>query len=152
MDNLAELLNLFSKVSNKNNEPQQQEIPKEILDQYPYGEFPIRYTKAGQESLRRDSENRFSYKDNPSHEHHTEKKDNNLNISELIPLLQLMSGKKDSKDMFKILSSILFKDNKDLQNILKLLPNNNIKSQELDKPNTFPDTNKVKISSLTRIK
>ena len=58
MDNLLNILNLFN-----NNNPKEQEphdtpkIPKEILDQYPYGKFPEQYTKSGQEHLRKNSEN-----------------------------------------------------------------------------------------------
>ncbi|MGN0960850.1 MAG: hypothetical protein ACI4PF_01470 [Christensenellales bacterium] len=150
MNNLEGLLNLFSQVQSKKDEPPKQEIPKEILDQYPYGDFPIRYTKAGQECLRKESENRFSYKEQSNNDNQ-QNSDNNLNLLELLPLLQLLSGKKEPQDIFKILSKILFKDNKELQTLFNLLPNNNIKSQELDNTSSFPDTNKVNISSLRRI-
>ena len=61
MENLLELLNMFNKQNeNKNNHTEEkQEIPKEILDQYPYGEFPTRYTKSGQEIIRKQSESRY---------------------------------------------------------------------------------------------
>lgn len=121
-------------------------IPKEILDQYPYGEFPIRYTKIGQESIRRESENRFS---NVRPESHPQP--NNMNFLELLPILQLMNGKKDSKEMFKILSKLLFKDNKDLEKIFNLLSPSIAKSQELKNTQSFPDTNNVKINNLRRI-
>lgn len=122
-------------------------IPKEILDQYPYGEFPIRYTKSGQESIRRESENRFSYAE-PLSPPPSEKQNN---ILELLPLLQLMSGKKDSKEMFKILSKLLFKDNKEMEQIASLLMPTISKSQEIKPQADFPDANKVNISSLKRI-
>ena len=58
MDNLSELLQLFSNTTKKE---EKTTIPKELADQYPYGQFPIRYTKIGQEEIRKQSENRFSY-------------------------------------------------------------------------------------------
>lgn len=121
-------------------------IPKEILDQYPYGEFPIRYTKIGQESIRHESENRFS---NVQPEPHSQP--NNVNLLELLPILQLMNGKKDSKEMFKILSRLLFKDNKDLEKIFNLISPSIAKSQELKNTQSFPDTNNVKINNLRRV-
>jgi hypothetical protein len=105
MDNIADLIQMFS---NKQEE-KKIEIPKELADQYPYGQFPIRYTKIGQEEIRKQSENRFSYseekKEQPS-------QSNNLDMKSLLPIIQLMSsGKKNPNDMMKILSKLLFKDN-----------------------------------------
>ena len=95
MNNLETLLSLFSKMQNKDGSQPQQNIPKEILDQYPYGDFPQRYTKAGQENLRKESENRFSYAQSyTDNTNDTPNSGNNINIMELLPLL-LMSDKKD---------------------------------------------------------
>ena len=154
MDNLSQLINLFSQVSDKNETSTTQEIPKEILDQYPYGKFPIRYTRTGQDNIRRESENRFSYTNTNNNSNLDQQKNDNFNMSNLIPLIQLLSGKIDNKDIFQLLSNILFKDNKEIQNIFSLFNNNSktIKSQELEHQNDFPNTNKVKISSLQRIK
>lgn len=133
-------------IENNYTETNTSNIPKEILDQYPYGQFPIRYTKLGQENIRRESENRFSYNATPP-----QTQQNNLNLLELIPLLQLMNGKKDSKEMFKILSKLLFKDNKDIEKIFNLISPTLTQSQELKPQSTFPDTNKIKINSLQRV-
>lgn len=149
MDNLLSLLNLFNQVSHPKEEIKQ-DIPKEILDQYPYGEFPIKYTKVGQEKIRKDSENRYSYLETEEKiDNHD--KNNNLEIAQLLPLIQLLSNKNNSVDTFKILGKFLFKDNKEIQDLFCLLSPNKIKAQELEKNNEFPNTNKVDISSLKRI-
>ena len=147
MENLMNLLNLFNQKTSEQSEPHKQEIPKEVLDQYPYGDFPIRYTKAGQENIRKNSENRFSY---TTPQQPSKQPDNNanLNLSSLLPLIQLMSQKQQPKDMMKILSKLLFKDNKDIQKVFDLI---SIKSKEIDKSDNFPDLNKVNISSLKRV-
>ena len=59
-----------------------------------------------------------------------------------------MSQKQQPKDMMKILSKLLFKDNKDIQKVFDLI---SIKSKEIDKSDNFPDLNKVNISSLKRV-
>lgn len=151
MNNLESLLNLLGNLQSSSKESSAQEkIPKEVLDQYPYGDFPSRYTKLGQENLRKESENRFSYKEEfIANQPNTS--NNGINFAELITLLQLFSGKKDSKDILKTLSKFLFKDNKELQTIIDLAPGKSIKSQTIETTNVFPNTNKIKISSLTRI-
>ena len=120
------------------------EISQELKNQYPYGEFPIKYTRHGQEEIRKHSENRFLVPE-PTREN----KNTDLNIMSLLPLLQLLGGKKNSKDMMQILSGILFKDNPEMQKLFKLIPspNKEIKKSSSD----FPDTNKVNISSLQRV-
>lgn len=133
--------------NNSNNNP----IPKEVIEQYPYGEFPLRYTKSGQEIIRKQSESRFKY-DNPVATQNVspDNKSENLNLSMLLPLIQMMSGsKKNPKDMMQIFSKLLFKDNPDMQKLFSMLPN--IKGQEITPQNEFPDTNKVSISSLKKI-
>lgn len=149
MDNFLELLNNFSNLSN-NNSNNQNQIPKEISDQYPYGEFPIRYTKSGQESIRKSSENRYSYSE-PVKTMETSPKPDMSSISILLPLIQMLSGqKKQPKDMFQLLSKLLFKDNPEMSKLFQMIPQ--IKGQEINnsKVNDF-DTNKVNISSLQKI-
>ena len=154
MDNL---INLMSTLYQKNNTPppQQQNIPKEILDQYPYGEFPIRYTKVGQEDIRKNSENRFAYTIEPT-QIDNQNNSNNLDFKTLLPLIQTLSNKNtSSKDMFKVFSQLLFKDNPELQSLLELFSKTttpSIKNQEIDNRELFPNTNKVSISSLQKIK
>ena len=149
MDNLLNLLQLFSKNNNQSKTHEEHPIPKEILDQYPYGDFPIKYTKMGQEHLRKASENRYSHVDpNPNNECH---ENNNLDISQLLPLIQILTNKKSSEDIFKAFSKILFKNNKELLGLLNLFGNSKIQSQELETTQPFPETNKVNISSLRRI-
>lgn len=142
-NNIIEILSSLYKKSET--PPPEPEIPEEIKSMYPYGEFPIRYTKIGQEEIRKHSENRFEppQKDSPTNQ------SDNFNIMSLLPLLQLLGGKKNPKDMMQILSSILLKDNPEMQKLFKLLPkpDKDIQKSSID----FPNTNTVNISSLKRI-
>ena len=155
MENLIKLLSSLSQnnkdSSNTNNS---NPIPKEIIDQYPYGEFPIRYTKVGQEDIRKNSENRFAYTESPIPQEKTDH--NNFDLQSLMPIVQLLSNKNTSqKDMFKVFSSLLFKDKPELQNILDIFSKSSKpsqKHQEIDNTNPFPNTNRVNISSLQKIK
>lgn len=146
VDDLLQLLSAFSGNENSGAKDNQNSIPKEVLDQYPYGQFPTQYTKAGQEIIRKQSENRFSYSEPPQNETPPSPQ---LNISALLPLIQLLSNKQQPKDIFKVLSKLLFKDNKDMQKLFDIF--SPTKSQELKKQDDFPDTKKVNISSLKRI-
>ena len=151
MDNIFEML---SKLNSNNNSKDTNPIPKEIIDQYPYGQFPLRYTKTGQEIIRKQSESRYSYEQpNKYNESPTENiSDNNLNLSMLLPFIQMLSGgKKNPKDMMQVFSKLLFKDNPDMQKLFSMLPN--IKGLDVKTTNneTFPNTSKVEISSLKRI-
>lgn len=155
MDNLLNILNLFNK-NQENNKPEEhkQQVPQEILDQYPYGQFPIRYTKPGQENIRKNSENRFSY-NNINEENNNHKENNNFDLTTLLPLIQLMSSKENNNsNMLKVLSKILFKDNPEMEKVLDIFQksnNNNIKNKELKTEEDFPEINKVQISSLKRV-
>lgn len=136
--------------STKSNDSPQNSIPPEIANQYPYGQFPLRYTKSGQEIIRKQSENRFSYNENPINNTKVDNPNTNFNLTTLLPLIQMLSGgKKSSKDMMQIFSKLLFKDNPDMQKLINLIPN--LKGQEIKSEDNFPNTNKVKISSLKKI-
>lgn len=156
---MENLINLISSLSNANSHNQKNEpqIPKEILDQYPYGEFPIRYTKVGQDTIRRNSENRFSYNTPPQEEKPLENNQSSLDLKSMLPLIQTLSNKKNSpKDLFKVFSQLLFKNNPELSKLINLFSSNtthneNIKSQEINNTTYFPDTNKVNISSLKKV-
>ena len=143
MDNISELLQIFADKKTDNNV----QISKELSDQYPYGKFPMQYTKTGQEKIRKESENRFSYNEIPEKDISN---NNNIDFKSFLPFIQLMSSaKKDPKDMMKILSKLFFKDNPEYEKILSLFIKN--KPQEFTKKEDFPDTNKIHISSLKRI-
>ena len=150
MDNIFDMLGKLGSQKPENENPQAT-IPKEILDQYPYGQFPLRYTKSGQEILRKQSENRFSFEQEKTPvSTQGAKQENGLNMQMLIPIIQMLSGgKKNQKDMMQIFSKLLFKDNPDMQKLFSILPN--IKGQEINSSEDFPDTNKVKISTLKKI-
>ena len=150
MDNIFDMLGKLGSQKPENENPQAT-IPKEILDQYPYGQFPLRYTKSGQEILRKQSENRFSFEQEKTPvSTQGAKQENGLNMQMLIPIIQMLSGgKKNQKDMMQIFSKLLFKDNPDMQKLFSILPN--IKGQEINSSEEFPDTNKVKINTLKKI-
>ena len=78
MDKIFDLLKNFSNLSNQQENKTENTIPKEVLDQYPYGEFPIRYTKLGQETIRKQSENRFSYNNDEQSKNSNKSNDNNF--------------------------------------------------------------------------
>jgi ATP-dependent RNA circularization protein (DNA/RNA ligase family) len=143
-NNILDLIKLFS--SNSTPKNIDQEIPKELKEQYPYGEFPIRYTKAGQEVLRKSSENRFSYEEKTEPK---EQKENNFSFELLLPLIESLSNKK-SNNMLEVMSKLLFKDNPEMAKLFKLLPQKK-SGVEIKNTDNFPDTNKIKISSLKRI-
>ena len=151
---MEQLINLMSTLSQNKQEQPKQTIPKEILDQYPYGDFPIKYTKTGQETIRINSQNRFSYQEDIPQ--NTEEKDNtSLDLNSLLPLIQILSNKTHSqKDMLQVFSKILFKDHPEMESLLKLFSTNqnkDINTQEINNTKNFPDTNKVSISSLKRV-
>ena len=123
-------------------------IPQEIINQYPYGEFPIKYTKCGQEQIRKCSENRFSRVEEVEHRDKQEE-NTSLDLMSLLPLFTLMSNKKQPKDTFELLSSFLFKDKPELKKLFNMMPKP--QNQEIISHNEFPNTNKVSISSLKRI-
>ena len=158
------LINLFSSLSKPQNTPSTQEetknyVPKEILDQYPYGEFPIQYTKPGQETIRKNSENRFSYNDEyynkDTENNYTNNKQSSFDISSLLPLIQILSNKKNSQqDMMQVFSKILFKDNPELEKLMNLFSKQNkepITHQEINNTSNFPNTNKICIANLKKI-
>lgn len=124
-------------------------IPKEIINQYPYGDFPIKYTKSGQEKIRIQSEHRYeNYIENATP---IESQNNSTNIDTILPLIQILTKKqKNPNDMMEIMSKILFKDNPQMEKIFTLF-NNNIKKQNIDNTSTFPDTNKYDIDKLKRV-
>ena len=148
MDNIFEML---GKLNGSNNNLNENQIPKEIVDQYPYGQFPLRYTKSGQEIIRKQSESRYSYNPQPNQAEEPSNQSDKLNLSMLLPIIQMLSGgKKNSKDIMQIFSKLIFKDNPDMQKLFSMLPN--LKGAEVKKQeDSFPNTNKVEISSLKKI-
>lgn len=153
MDNFFEIFKSLSNLKSKENQDNITEIPKEIQDQYPYGQFPIKYTKSGQETIRKQSENRFSYTESESQKENKPNSNNDINQLGLIfPLIQSLSGqKKEPKDLMQIFGKILFKDNPELQKLFSLIPKTKTKSESESINENFPNTNKVNINSLKRI-
>ena len=142
---------MLGKLNGSNNNSNENQIPKEIVDQYPYGQFPLRYTKSGQEIIRKQSESRYSYNSQPNQAEEPSNQSDKLNLSMLLPIIQMLSGgKKNSKDIMQIFSKLIFKDNPDMQKLFSMLPN--LKGAEVKKQeDSFPNTNKVEISSLKKI-
>ena len=147
MDNIIEILNTVNSINAHQHESSSPSIPEEILNQYPYGQFPTRYTKVGQEEIRRNSQNRFSHESKTTA--NTTSNNQSNDILSILPLLQLIASK-NNQDTMKILSQFLFKDNKDMQKLFNLISHKN-KPQSINADSNFPNTNKVKISSLKRI-
>ncbi len=149
MDNLSEIIKILSQPSQKESSPPP--IPKEVLDQYPYGDFPIRYTKSGQESIRKQSESRYSYSDGSIENVGTNVTSPPPDISSLLALSSILSGKKKQpNEIFELLSSMIFKDKPELKNLFKLI-SPKPKNQEILSKDSFPNTNTVSISSLKKV-
>ena len=153
---MKDLINLISTLSQKQQSTKNetsQTIPKEILDQYPYGQFPIQYTRPGQEIIRKNSENRFSYNE----EKNIEEKYNesNFDINAMLPIIEILYNKKQSpQDIFQVFSKLLFKDNPELENLMSLFSKSskqNITSQSINNTSNFPNTNKVCIANLKKV-
>lgn len=139
MESLLKILNIGQK--SQTNEQANQEVNS----QYPYGDFPIRYTKTGQEILRKQSEAR--YLSPPPLE---PSQSSNIDVSTLVTLMSIIGNKKkSSSDILELLSPLLFKDNPELKSLLKLFNKN--KPQDIISTENFPDTNKVSISTLKRV-
>lgn len=143
---ISSIANLFKTLSSgQGTDEKETNVSDEISMQYPYGDFPIRYTKSGQEALRRQSETRFL---NPPTQTNTQNSD--LDISTIVTLLSLFGGKKkSSSDILELLSPILFKNNPELKTLLKLF--NKESPKEIVNTEDFPNTHKVSISSLKRV-
>ena len=149
MDNIADLLKILSSAQSIEKE-QTTQIPKEIIDQYPYGDFPIRYTRVGQETIRKNSEARFSHPITENINQSENQKDD-LDITTILSLTSLLSNKnKKPKDIFEIFSTILFKDKPELKKILGMF-SKTPKSNNINNCENFPETNKVSISSLKKV-
>lgn len=149
MENFSEIL---GSLTSSNQDTIKTTIPKELQDMYPYGQFPLRYTKSGQEVIRKQSEQRFINEPVAIDSNTNQNSNNNgLSLSTMIPIIQLLAGgKKSPKDMMSIFSKLLFKDNPDMQKLFSLMPN--IKGQELHtETQDFPDTNKINICALKKI-
>ncbi|MBE5738252.1 MAG: hypothetical protein E7354_00755 [Clostridiales bacterium] len=147
MNDISELIKLFANNTQEQKDPATP-IPKELIEQYPYGEFPIRYTKGGQETIRKNSEARFSYSETTPP---PKDSSNNLDISTILALSTLFSSKKKQpKDMFELFSSLLFKDKPELKKLIGLI--SKVPTQkEVSLSTPFPDTQTVCISSLKRV-
>lgn len=142
--NFSNLINILSGAQTTSNTTTN--IPKEVLEQYPYGDFPIRYTRSGQEFLRKNSEARYLNPPPPQ----KPSESTNSDISTLITLMSLLGGKKkSSNEMFELFSSILFKDNPELKKLIKLFPQN--KPKEVNAQTDFPKPHTVSISNLKRV-
>ena len=137
---ISEIIKIFETNKTQNNTTEK--IPEEIINQYPYGQFPIKYTKEGQEKIRKQCEDRFN-KDIEENINQNQTSD----INSILPLISLLTNKKQPKDIFELLSCLITKDKPELKNLFKLLQKPNPKEPE----RSFPDTNKVSINSFKRI-
>ena len=150
--NLLKQNTVSTSSSNISQDDFNQNIPPNVTSQYPYGDFPFKYTKSGQEYLKnRAMSNYYSDSINQSKQNVTTEKLSpnepslsNINLQDLLPLISTLSHNKDSSstnpvNLLKLLSPILFKDNPDL-----------IKMLDYVKP-TKPKTNSVNTLSTDRI-
>ena len=141
---LADIFNLFSK-NNIVSQEQNNSIPKEILEQYPYGQFPLNNSKEMQNEhlknvLHNERKNNVSAfnipaqniaKNNYSNFINTQQ--NNNIINNLQPLISLISNsdkKKNNNDLLNILLPFFIGKNNQLSEIFNMLSKKQTKKDE----------------------
>lgn len=118
---------------------------------YPYGDFPIEYTKHGKEELRKRFEQKqkdyasqtLDYKHKDEVKHSTNSSGMTLDIKMLLPLIKAMSskGKVGTGDLMKAMLPMIGGDNKNLGEIIGAF-------ERITKP---ADKHPSKIESYTRV-
>ena len=115
------------------NETNNTDISHELKSMYPYGEFPVKYTKSYQDHIRQNLNNDTAYTDNKStidtyiNEQPTTSQ--SLDLKTILPLIQnLSSGNRDSKSLINAITPLLFKDQPNLLSLIDSLPLTNKKS------------------------
>lgn len=178
---LINLLNLFNNNQNQSTNSQQTQtkpvsnIPKEILESYPYGQFPTNSTIMGQKQrldnvLSNQKVNNVSAfslpNDTPNNDQQTEQQNNSsnsssINMQTLAPLLDgLKSDSNNPNNILKLFVPLLFKNNPNINGILNLLGNmpnfaqNKVKQESIDLSSniSFENANYNKIDTYEIVK
>lgn len=130
------ILNIISSMltNNKNHSPTSATnytntpISNDLKNMYPYGDFPIRYTKNYQDYLKSNLNNGNAFSMNYSSENidntiPTTTTQNNFDIKTLLPLIENLSNNNlDTKSLLSSLMPLLFKDQNNLLPLLEALP------------------------------
>ena len=116
-----------------------------VSNEYPYGIFPLNYTKEGQEKIKHEIQEQAK-KDIIDVSKPTPRPA--LDISKLLPLIKLMGNKKSLSqgDMLQLLVPMLTGSNVDISEILKSIEPTNEPEEAED---IIP--NQIKISSYKKI-
>ena len=130
-----------------------------VSNEYPYGNFPSHYTKAGQAQLKKQwQENSFKSQNdaNKNHEkenlHNNEHNKNNLDLHKLLPLIKKMNSNSPltQGDLMGMFMNFIGKENKDLIDVFSVIANTQtIKSKDIKGDNL--SSSKPKIETFKRI-
>ncbi len=131
-----------------------------IKKMYPYGDFPHQYTKKQKEAdinnpkvFNYFTNDKFDSKTkNMEEEKKEDYKNNNLDISKILPLLTNFKKGGSNQDMLSTLLPLLLGNkSKDFNTILKLLNNKKQDKVDIKTNNEFPKTKFKSIDSYKRI-
>lgn len=119
----------------------------DYVDYYPYGQFPYNYTKNAHE-MEMTSNMDVSTMSEPTT--YIEPKNNNMDISKLIPLMLSMQDKSiEPNDIINAMAPML-SNNKQVTELLKYMTKTKKPKKSSPKPLSF-ETNIIDIDSLERI-
>lgn len=120
----------------------------DYVDYYPYGQFPYNYTKNAHE-MEMTSKIDVSTMSEPTP--YIEPKNNNMDISKLIPLMLSMQDKSiEPNDIINAMAPMLSNNNKQVTELLKYMTKTKKPKKSSPKPLSF-ETNIIDIDSLERI-
>lgn len=131
-------------------------IPNELKSMYPYGDFPIKYTKSYQDYLKSNI-NKTIFSDIPISDNQAndnssipQEKENGIDIKSILPIIQTLSSNKspDTKSLLNVLAPILFKDN---PNILSLISNMPLPTKNNNSPINTLHLNREDLDKYTLI-
>ncbi|MBO7218799.1 MAG: hypothetical protein J6V40_02375 [Clostridia bacterium] len=113
-----------SNTSNYNTSP----ISNDLKNMYPYGDFPIRYTKNYQAHLKNNLNQVDSFIQNTNTENvdsyiQPNTPQNNFDIKTLLPLIQNLSNNNlDTRSLLSSLMPLIFKDQNNILPLIEALP------------------------------
>ena len=101
-----------------------------VSNEYPYGEFPLQYTKLGQEQLKKQwQNNNLNVKPDkpdtpPKPDQHPHKEGNkNFDMHKLLPLIKKMNSNKtlSQADLMQMLMGFMDNENKELAEVFNVI-------------------------------
>ena len=127
-------------------------MEKQYFNEYPYGHFPLKFTKSGQKQLFEElNTNNTPPKISVQSQPVNEQTQNSFDIAKLLPILKIMGDKKSisSTDMLQMFIPMLGGNASNLSEIMSLI--NPPKSTIDDTVEDIPLTSSVKIEEYKRV-